>query len=189
MEVFLSMKISQGKLSRARLEFLGKKKREEKITTWEIVWPPVVVMTLYMSSLGAEVTCSVCLPIYLPLQFLWALSEVFCGVNHSPFSSKRFLVSTIEARVPVGIKQDMNLNSPFPLLSKQVGHLVIIPVMDMDPNVPLDFFTFKNTFIQCWSKSQLWNRTFPPVPEINSLYSCLLLKCIIHQVNPPWNRM
>lgn len=63
-------------------------------------------------------------------------------------SGFRFLVSTIEARVPVAIKQDMNLNSLFPLLSKQVGHLVTTPVMDMGPNVPLDFLTFKKSFIQ-----------------------------------------
>lgn len=59
------------------------------MTPWEIVWPPGVVMAPYMSSLSAEVICTACLPIYLPLQFLWALSEVFCGVNGSPFSSPK----------------------------------------------------------------------------------------------------
>lgn len=61
-------------------------------------------------------------------------------------SGIRFLVSIVEARVPVGIKQDLNLNSPFPLLSKQIDHLVISPVADMGPNVPLNFFDFLKNF-------------------------------------------
>lgn len=60
-------------------------------------------------------------------------------VHHYPVqrvtkSGIKFLVSTIEARIPVGIKQDINLNSPFPLPSKEVGHLVINPVVDISPS-------------------------------------------------------
>lgn len=172
--VFVSMKISQGKLLRARLEILGERRRENYFLGNSVIaWgshDPIYVQPGCRGDLY-------CMSAYLPASpislrlvrgILWyewftilQFKELLCK------SGVRFLVSTIEARVTVGLKQD--IKSPFPLVSKQAGHSVITPVVDMRPNVPLNFFTFTKIFIQCWSKSQLWNWAFPPVPEIKLL--------------------
>lgn len=126
------MKISQGKLCRAKLEFLKKTKREnyslENSVTTQGSDDPTYVQPgsrgdLYCTS--AYLSAS---PISLSLVrgVLWC--EWFTILWSKELlwkSGVRFLVSTIEARVPVGIKQDINLNSPFPLLSELVTLLLL----------------------------------------------------------------
>lgn len=199
--VLVSMTISQGKLLRAQLEFLGKKEKRERLPGKSCEhlghrWPHI------LSSLGAEMIYSARLPIYLPLPLSLSLVRgvLLCEWFTILWSKVllcrpvvRFLVSTIGDRgqSPGRDKgRAKNLNSAFPLVSKQVGHLAISSsAVDMSKCPSYTFSLLKTFLFDTGMKVSsatglspcLWNKTV--------IFLTLLLKYIVHQVKPKWNRL
>lgn len=153
------------------------------MTTWEIVWPPGALVTPYTVQPGCRDDLR-CMSAYLLTSptFSQPCQRCFVLWMFTVLQSKellcrpvvRLLVSTIEDRgqSPRRDKgRTMTWNSAFPLVSKQVGRLAISVLWWICPNVPLNFFTFKNISLWYWNESQLWNWAFPPISETKLLYS------------------